>query len=288
MKTAQKISFRGFFIGISIGLLLIIPLLKNRYVFAHSDNSQNFNLVYPFGLTFPTLRPLPYREIIPTIRALMPHRYYYPLTTVTPTSKVIEPTSTIVPIPTITEMPTITITVTVTPSNTLTPSFTPTLTQQTTPTPTPSLTVTVTPTVTPTIGVTINVKINEYMVQPSSGNSEWVEFYNPDLIDLTSFYLDDDTDFESDTGSSSIILLTNINTQNMYLPYIEVNSMLNNAEDHVVLFDNNGLIIDQHNYTDSPGENKTIGRLIDGGTQWNVCIYASKGVSNNSNCSGPL
>src|SRR3989338_2770111 len=80
------------------------------------------------------------------------------------------------------------------------------------------------------------LQINEFLAHPSSGNKEWVEFYNPQNTDISSYYLDDDTDFNNDSGSSSRKILTLLNVDNPSYPYIEISSFLNNSEDFVVLF----------------------------------------------------
>lgn len=119
--------------------------------------------------------------------------------------------------------------------------------------------------------------INEFMAHPSSGNTEWVEFYNPDSLDLTSYFIDDDTSFASDSGSSSKKSLATTTT-GIY-PSIDLSSMLNNSGDFVVLFDSSGNIIDQYQYTSDPGTDTTIGRSPDGGS-WIILSSASKGSAN--------
>ncbi|MDO8503384.1 MAG: hypothetical protein Q7S60_01710 [bacterium] len=45
-------------------------------------------------------------------------------------------------------------------------------------------------------------QINEFLAHPTTGD-EWVEFYNPDNVDLSDYWLDDDLNFASDSGSSA-------------------------------------------------------------------------------------
>ena len=121
--------------------------------------------------------------------------------------------------------------------------------------------------------------INEFVAHPSS-STEWVEFYNPDHIDMTTYYIDDDTDFTSDVGSSAKKILQNINTSNPTYPYIEMSSMLNNDGDHVVLFDNAGSILDEYTYSDDPGIDNAIGRYPDGTGPFNILMSSTKGNVN--------
>lgn len=125
------------------------------------------------------------------------------------------------------------------------------------------------------------VKINEFLAHPSTGNSEWVEFYNPDNIDLSSYWIDDDTSFTSDSGSSSKKSLSTLNTTNSTLPFIELSSFLNNSADFVVLFSNDGTVIDEYQYTQDTGIDTTIGRNPDGGN-WTTLSASSQGASNNT------
>src|SRR5258706_3531972 len=109
-----------------------------------------------------------------------------------------------------------------------------------------------------------SLKINEVLVHPSSGNNEWVEIYNPDNTDISSFYIDDDTDFNNDTGNSSKKILTGIQGVDTQFPYFELtSSMFNNGGDNVVLFDNNGIKLDQYSYSKDPGLHVALGRSPD-------------------------
>lgn len=73
--------------------------------------------------------------------------------------------------------------------------------------------------------------------------------------------------------------MSTINTSSLIYPYISLSSVLNNSGDYVVLFDSNGNIIDQYQYTSDPGSNITLGRSSDGGS-WATLATASKGSSN--------
>lgn len=123
------------------------------------------------------------------------------------------------------------------------------------------------------------IVINEFLIHPSSGNKEWVELYNPDSANLSGYWIDDDTDFTSDSGNSSKKSLSTIINSNSN-PYIELSSMLNNDSDHVVLFDTNGNIIDQYEYTSDPGEDVPIGRYPDGTGSFQALAESTKGNIN--------
>lgn len=125
-----------------------------------------------------------------------------------------------------------------------------------------------------------NLKINEVVIHPSSGNKEWVEFYNPDKIDISSYWIDDDTDFTNDSGNSSKKSLQGIQGSDTQYPYFEVSSMFNNDGDHVVLFGSDGAIVDQYEYSKDPGSDISIGRSPDGSGEFTVLATATKGSAN--------
>ncbi len=106
------------------------------------------------------------------------------------------------------------------------------------------------------------VVINEFLVTP---NPEWVEFYNASgsADYLKGYWLDDDTDFNDDSGSSSIKSLLGLNISNVNFPHIETSSFLNNSGDNVVLFDSQGNLIDSYLYSESPENGISMGRYPD-------------------------
>ncbi len=126
------------------------------------------------------------------------------------------------------------------------------------------------------------VTINEFLPRPSSGSKEWVEFYNPQNIDISSYYLDDDADFNSDTGSSSKKILSELNKDNSSFSYMETSSFLNNSGDFVVLFSPNGEIIDKYEYVEDPGIDVSVGRYPNGAGELTVLSSSTKGQLNNS------
>src|SRR5579885_924806 len=128
-----------------------------------------------------------------------------------------------------------------------------------------------------------NVVINEFVVHPSSGKKEWVELYNPDNSDLSQYWIDDDTNFTDDSGSSSKkSLAAMVQGQDATHPYIETSSMFNNDGDTLVLFDSNGTIVDQYTYTSDPGVNIALGRFPDGTGTFQILASATQGSANTS------
>lgn len=124
------------------------------------------------------------------------------------------------------------------------------------------------------------VVINEFLIHPGSGEKEWVELYNPDDADITSFWIDDDSDFTDDAGSSSKKTLAGAVRENTTYPYLEVSSVFNNDGDKVVLFDNDGNILDEVEYVEDYGENAAIGRSPDGSGEFQLLQSATKGAIN--------
>src|SRR3989344_2022068 len=141
----------------------------------------------------------------------------------------------------------------------------------------------------PSVYAYANLVINEFLANQSSGQDEWVEFYNPDDLDLTGYWIDDDIDFVSDSGNSSKKQLTasNLNVSNPTLPYATLSSSMFNDScgsscDYVALFSPDGSIVDQFQYTSEmiEQEGKTIGRSPDGPNSFTVLSSQTKGSQN--------
>ncbi len=152
-----------------------------------------------------------------------------------------------------------------TPTITLTPSPTtelPTPTLQ--PIPTPSYTsevLEVTPTVqTPTLTnqplTYDNIYISEVMVNPESGQKEWVELFNDNdfSISIDNWYIDD----LENAGAAPKIFSLNINGKS-YEVHQLTSSVFNNDGDHVRLLDFNKNLKDSFEYSKSL-QGKTWGR----------------------------
>lgn len=125
------------------------------------------------------------------------------------------------------------------------------------------------------------VVINEFV---PDGSPEWIEFYNASASAdyMKSYYIDDDTDFLSDSGSSQKKLLTSLNTFNPTFPYIETSSFLNNSGDWVVLFDQNGAILDKYQFNSDPGKDVSIGRYPDNNGNFSTLAYSTKADANSA------
>ncbi len=124
-----------------------------------------------------------------------------------------------------------------------------------------------------------SVLINEVSVHPSANTPEWIELYNPNHVTIADYWIDDDTDFVNDSGSSSKKSLATLLSDETY-PVLEVNSVFNNGGDVVVLFDKNGTIIDTYQYTEDPGENMSLGRFPNGTGQMQQLVSMTKGLVN--------
>ena len=130
-----------------------------------------------------------------------------------------------------------------------------------------------------------SVTINEFLANPNSGNKEWVEFYNPDNVDLSEYFVDDDNSFDENPeyGSSKKLRAALIDISNSNFPFITLaSSMFNNicdsTCDYVVLFSPDGSLIDQFQYTSEQIQEKgsSIGRYPDRSNNWIVLRIQQK------------
>jgi len=127
--------------------------------------------------------------------------------------------------------------------------------------------------------VEAQVVINE--IVPDS-SLEWIELYNssPSAEYLKNYYIDDDTDFDSDAGSSVKKILSDINISSNTFPFFETSSFLNNSGDWVVLFNSSGVVLDQYQYTSNPGSEVSIGRYPDSSGSFSKLTSLTKGYAN--------
>lgn len=124
------------------------------------------------------------------------------------------------------------------------------------------------------------VSINEFIPHTSE---EWVELYNSsDSAEyIRQYFIDDDTSFADDAGSSPRKPLTGLHTENTGFPYIVLgSSVFNNSGDSVVLFDESGIILDQYIFTDDPGEDVPIGRSPDNTGPFGLLSAVTRGSPN--------
>lgn len=113
--------------------------------------------------------------------------------------------------------------------------------------------------------------INEF----SPKNPEWVEIINvgSSEINLSGYYFDDDSDFNSDSGNSTKVSLNGLFQPNN-LCFIDLNSYLNDGGDTPTLFAPNGDILDSYIYSSSSA-NLSYSRVPDAGG-WLVGTVFSK------------
>ncbi len=111
--------------------------------------------------------------------------------------------------------------------------------------------------------------INEFLPKQSEGIPEWVEFYNSgtSVIDLSDYFFDDDTDFNSDSGSSGKVAISGLLNPQATC-YWELTTYLNNNGDTPTLFKTDGSSIDSYQYTQTETD-KSYSRVPDGG-EWQI------------------
>jgi hypothetical protein len=119
--------------------------------------------------------------------------------------------------------------------------------------------------------VNAQLLINEF----SPKNPEWVEIINVgnNEINLAGYYFDDDSDFNSDSGNSTKVLLNGLFQPNN-LCFIDINSYLNDGGDIPTIFAPNGDILDSYSYSSSSA-NLSYSRVPDAGG-WQVGTVFSK------------
>lgn len=116
--------------------------------------------------------------------------------------------------------------------------------------------------------VKAQVVINEFLANPTDESHEWVEFYNSGLSveDLSSYFFDDDTEFQGESGSAKVQLSGLLSSQSTC--YFSLSSYLNNSGDSPTLFTSDGTTKDTYTYA-STVEDKSFSRVPDGGA-WQI------------------
>ncbi|MGH7203976.1 MAG: lamin tail domain-containing protein [Candidatus Levyibacteriota bacterium] len=126
------------------------------------------------------------------------------------------------------------------------------------------------------------IAINEVLVHPSSGHNEWVELYVPDGTSVINDWIDDDSDFVNDAGSSSKKQITAVvaGSDAQHVVFELPSAMFNNDGDIVALFSADGQLIDQYQYTKDPGADISMGRTPDASGGFSTLANATRGSAN--------
>jgi hypothetical protein len=124
--------------------------------------------------------------------------------------------------------------------------------------------------------------INEFLAHPGTGAKEWVELYVPDGVDVTNYWIDDDTDFANDSGNSSKKQITSVvqGSDSRHEVFELSSSMFNNSGDTVALFAPDGTLVDHYDYTNDPGIDVSIGRTPDAVGDFQALSFATRGSPN--------
>ncbi len=134
-----------------------------------------------------------------------------------------------------------------------------------------------------------NVVINEFLANPSSGQGEWVELYNPtgSDVDLKGWVLSDKSGSRKNLDS-----LNSIAAGGFAVYEYQGDGWLNNTAseskpESITLTDNSGNQIDNYLYSLDQKENITTGRSPDASDNWVVLAQATKGSSNSGPSEAP-
>ena len=121
-----------------------------------------------------------------------------------------------------------------------------------------------------------NIVINEFMANPSSGNSEWVELYNKETaaVDIGGWKVDD---IEGGSSPTTIPADTTIAAGGFYV--VTVSGLNNDGGDTVRLLDDSGVLVDSHAYTSSTA-GVSEGRTTDGADTWTTFDTPTPDASN--------
>jgi hypothetical protein len=109
------------------------------------------------------------------------------------------------------------------------------------------------------------VVINEILPDPTDG-SDWIELYNTTNqdVDLNGWIVDDEG------TKTNMLEIGEITIGAHAFWFSEVGSRLNKGGDTIYLINNQGLTVDEYQYTASPGLDISLGRMPDGG-DWGTC-----------------
>ena len=131
-----------------------------------------------------------------------------------------------------------------------------------------------------------DILMNEIMANVTSGEQEWIEFYNTSssAISISGWTIEEKTGTDLIGTKSHTIPDLNI-PGNGFKVFEFSTSSLNNSGDIITLKDNTGNIKDSYQYSSS-NQNKTFGRQPDGGN-WNSSLDPTKEGRNGGSSSTP-
>lgn len=131
-----------------------------------------------------------------------------------------------------------------------------------------------------------NILLNEIMANVSSGENEWIEFYNTSSseVDISGWSIEERTGPDL-TGIKSHPIASLSIPGNGFKIFEFTTASLNNSGDIITLKDNSGNVKDSYQYSSST-QNKTFGRQPDGGN-WNSGLDPTKNSSNGGFSSTP-
>lgn len=123
----------------------------------------------------------------------------------------------------------------------------------------------------------VSLKINEFLVHPSEGNSEWVEIFNngSTSVDLSGWKIIDGNGINDD------ISLTGTVSPNSFAIFNHATGWLNDTGDTVSLLNPSAQVMDTEIFSSSlVGIDISTGRNPDGTGAFKKCATVTKGTSN--------
>lgn len=129
--------------------------------------------------------------------------------------------------------------------------------------------------------VKAQVVINEFQVEPS-GSSQWIELYNAgsSLQDISGWFIDDNG------GTTKFTIPTNtILTPNACISFQSGSFLWNTASGDKAILLSGETLIDEYQYSGSPGNSVSFGRLPDGTGNWTTFSNPSRDKLNGENTS---
>lgn len=126
--------------------------------------------------------------------------------------------------------------------------------------------------------VLAKIALNEIYPAPTSGDDEWIEFYNDEesTIDISGFFIEDLA------GNKIKINLNELSGFSFAVTTSK--NVLNNGGDTVYLKNNSGEIVEQVTYSDQFDSKSTYAKCPDGEGLWFALDKTTRGYSNQEAC----